>query len=357
MSDAEPAEPVGVDRRRRVIDLAMTRRPDMTVGELHRVLGRLDIRASSQTVVADLDHLGYRVEDGDRVALAVDARERRPEGADDRSPEPRNADADADAGGDGGGRWADRLIPALVIAAVLLAIAAVVVAVFPQDDVGTADSVEADGTTAPLPVAPSPTEGGVEEPVGTPPATDPAEEAPDLGAPDVEVAFEGEGGLPPAGELGPWVPGRGGWFLAAGAARVDAPGEDEAVTYVAGPSPDLVAEVTLPEASPGAGLAFRLSDDANYLAWTLSPAGEGAQLVRVEGAVQTVLLGPELDVAVAPGAVLGVRATGADLVLLVDGEEVATTTAPGPLDRVGVGLVALGTTEVSAFDDLRVWFP
>lgn len=320
--------------RRRVIDLAMSRRPDMNVGELHQVLRRIGIRVVSDTVVADLDALGYRVEDGDRVALAMGQGSGRPGGPPDRPVDTAR----------GKRRWVAWVVPVLVVVAVVAALVAAALAVMSLLDDGASEETGR-GTVA-TGATPFSEGGELEGPA-------PASETP-VGEPDVVLTFDGEGPLPPPGNLGPWAPGRGGWFVADGVARVGAPGEEEAVTYFSMRTPDVAAEVALPEASPGAGIAFRLLGADDYLAWTIAPDGRGVQLVRVEDAVQTVVLGPDdIDASVAPGVVLGVRADGPDLELLVDGEVVKTTTDDGPLDRAGVGLVAVGTDEIPVFDDLR----
>lgn len=105
-----------VASRRRVIDMAMSRRAHMTVGVLQHLLHRLDIEVPSETVVADLDALGYDVEDGDRVVLAV--------GSDERGDHDRG---DPQAHEDGVARRWRRAVPILAGLAVLLAVAAVAV--------------------------------------------------------------------------------------------------------------------------------------------------------------------------------------------------------------------------------------
>ena len=340
---APATDPDEVAGRRRLIDLAMTRRPGLSVGEVDDILRRLGMAVPWETVVADLDALGYEVEDGDRVALAVD-------------PVPTGTDGPAGPAEER--RGSSRLVPVLVAVSVVIALVAAVFAVvgLVQGD-DTATQVDRAAEDRPSFEATPATDAGGDAPGDEAEGT--GEQPPDAPpAPaDVEVDFAGEGGLPDAGDLGAWVPGRGGWFLADGTARVDAPGQEEAITYLRASGPDVTAEIALPEASPGAGVAVRVADDGDYLAWTLTSDGTGVQLVRVTDARQTVLLTPgDLPTPIAPGVRLGVRAAGADLDLLVDGAVVASATDDGPLDPVGVGLVALGTDQVPVFDDLRLTF-
>ncbi|WCO66466.1 hypothetical protein PO878_18365 [Iamia majanohamensis] len=329
--DHEDQDPVAA--RRRVVDLAVTRRPDITLDELHHVLGRLGIDVAPDVLLADLDALGFEVDEESEV---VEEDQDQVAGAD-------GTDAEG-APGDEGRPGRGRLVPVLWGVAALLALAAVVVAVVGllRDDDGGGGDGEATRSTA------------------TSPEVITFETTPDgevvLGdlAPDVSLTFDDDGPLPDPGGEAEWSPGRGIWLASEGVARSGPPGEDESVTFFAAPGPDLDARVTLPTASPGAGLAFRLLDDGNYLAWVLGPEGSGARLVRVTDAQQTVV--EEVDATVGSPVVLGVRARGAELELLVDGEVVATVEDDGPTDRVGVGLAALGTDEPPALDDLQVTY-
>ncbi len=333
--------------RRRVIEVALGRRPGMTVGDLRRVLARLDVEASTETILADLDALGFDLEGhpGDPSALAAPStvdHDAGPADADERAPVGPSEGAPAGDEPEGvptARRWG-RLVPVLAVLAALLVVAAVVIAVV---DLLTDD--DASEATADTRVAVSDEEITFDAD---------ADVFGDAGPADVALAFEEGGPLPTPGEVGPWDPSLGDWFVNEGAAHVTAPGEEEAVAFFAAPGPDADVSVALPSASPGAGVAVRLLDARDYLAWTLTPDGRGVQLVRVADARQEVLLTPDAEVA--PGVVLGVRARGTDLELLVDDEVVETTTDDGPTDRVGVGLVVMGTDQVPDFDDLAVTF-
>lgn len=323
--EGDPGDQDSVAARRRVIDLAVERRPDITRRQLHHVLARLDIDVRDETLLADLDALGLDLAEGDLAA--------------DEGPEAGEAPAAGPRG---------RLVVALWVLAALLALAAVVVAGVGllRDGDGDEDGAGAVGGTRSSATSP----GGITF------ETTPDGEVvlPEGLAPDVDLGFDEDGPLPAPGGDAEWSPGRGIWLASEGVARSGPPGEDESVTFFAAPGPDLAASVALPTASPGAGLAFRLLDDSNYLAWVLGPEGSGARLVRVVDAQQTVV--EEVDAAVDAPVVLGVRARGAELELLVDGEVAATVEDDGPTDRVGVGLVALGTDEPPALDDLQVTY-
>ncbi|MGI8939128.1 MAG: hypothetical protein ACR2JF_13130 [Iamia sp.] len=312
--------------RRRVIGLAVARRDDTTVADLQDLLGRLGIDAPASTVAADLEALGHQVDDRGHVVA---------------SPGLGTGGPDAAAAR----RWG-RLVPVLAALSALLAVAAVVVVIVSVtgDD---EPSQEADRRVAVSPdditFGPDPAEGSEGDP-----------DAPG-GPVEVELTFEGDGSLPAPADGLAWGPTRGEWFLADGSAHAGPPGEGEAVISFAAASPDLAASVTLPSASPGAGVAFRLADEESYLAWVLTSDGTGVELVRVDGGGRTVLASPEASVG--DEVVLGIRATGPDLVLLVDGETVGIASDDGPFDRDGVGLVVLGTEEVPSFSAFTVTVP
>ncbi|HXH56157.1 hypothetical protein [Iamia sp.] len=242
------------------------------------------------------------------------------------------------------------------MAAVLLAVAAGVLAV---RDGGGDEEAGAGPSTSVSSVGPASAD---EAPSSGPPSTDPGADADvpatggiALAEADVALPFDTDGPLPPAGPAGEWVPGRGDWGVVDGQVVVAAPGEDEAVTYFTAPGPDVEAQVTLPSASPGAGLAFRVEDDANYLAWVIAPDGGRAVLIRVTDARQVVLLDSE-PIDLAPGVRLGVRTTGAALVLLVDGRVVAFASDDESRSAPGVGLAVIGTDQPPVFDDVGAIF-
>ncbi|HXH58532.1 hypothetical protein, partial [Iamia sp.] len=49
--------------RRRLVAIALARRPHLALHELHSILERLDLGVDTPTLVADLDALGYDVDD------------------------------------------------------------------------------------------------------------------------------------------------------------------------------------------------------------------------------------------------------------------------------------------------------
>lgn len=316
--------------RRRLIGIVLVRRPDLPLNELHSILARLDLAVDTPTLIADLDALGYEVEDEDE---------------DDAPAVPVLHDTDPPAQREGPSERPPmvRLIPVFVAVAVLLALA--VGALIVRGVGGDAEEEAGPG------------------PSSRPSSADP--ESSDEAAPDqasslapgdgVILPFDTDGPLPAAGPGAEWVPGRGDWAVVDGQVVVAAPGEEEVVTHFVAPGPDLEAQVALPSASPGAGVAFRVEDDANYLAWVIAPEGGRLLLVRVTDARQSVVLAsPPVDLP--PGVRIGVKATGAALVLLVDGESVAFTSDGESRSAPGVGLVALATEQPPVFDDLSVVF-
>lgn len=312
--------------RRRLIGIVLVRRPDLPLRELHSILARLDLAVDTPTLIADLDALGYEVEDED-----------------DAPAVPVRYDTDPPARGEGPSErpLMVRLVPVFVAAAVLLALA---VGALIVRGVGGDAEEEAGPGSRPSSAEPEPSDEAAPD------------QASSLAPGDgVLLPFDSDGPLPAVGPGAEWVPGRGDWTVVDGQVVVAAPGEEEVVTYFVAPGPDLEANVALPSASPGAGLAFRVDDDANYLAWVIAPEGGRLLLVRVTDARQSVVrASPPVDLP--PGIRIGVKATGAALVLLVDGESVAFTSDGESRSAPGVGLVALATEQPPVFDDLSVVF-
>lgn len=385
--------------RHRAIELAVQMRPEMEVADLQRVLARLGFDADEATLERDLDDLGYDiVDDGAdsapdpaaEAAVLAEAAGPRVDGAAPPPPD-RSTDLDDtvdDADGRGGvdaedaravaalaaaslvtdadlddedhepepepdpavpGSRApedrpDRLtgvVGAVAIIAAIVCIASLVWLVASRD---TGDAAADDGpdTTA------EPRSSARSDPATTV-AVDPTAVVP-LSDPVEHMEFtETSGLLPATADGGRWVPLAGDFATADGVAVSDE-GASSSVATIPTPPGDLRADVTLPEPSNRAGIAFAVQSDRSYRAWVVDVAASTAILFLVEGTGQIVEVEP-VEVSIAPGVVLGISIEGDTTKLLVDGMVVATApTRSGS----GVGLAALAPLTASTFDDLRV---
>lgn len=254
---------------------------------------------------------------------------------------PSAADPDASSG-----RPADRVTRVIAAVAVVAAIVCVASLVWLFTDRGSDDAVDeppvtteetsstarSDTTEATTTVA--------EEPVVLPPLTDPVE--------DMDFSEPSEL-LPATVDGGTWQPLAGDFAVAEGVAVSD-PAVQASVATIATPPGDMRAEVTLPEPSNMAGLAFAVGDDGSYRAWVIDTAASTAVLYLVEGTGREVEVAP-VEVSLAPGAVLGVSIEGDTTSLLVDGVVVGSAPTRGGTD---VGLAALAPLTAATFDDFRV---
>jgi hypothetical protein len=340
----EPSSAAATEARRDLIELALRRRPEMGPAEVRKVLGALGEPVDPATLAADLRARGIEVvyrADGTEVLHAT-----RP--ADDSvlaAPVARGGGPRApwSAAGTGAAPLAHPgVIAAVALGIVLLIVSVALVLAGDGDDEvtpGTAPLTQAGPTTTTAPVRVAPTG----------PGADPA--LADGGDATDDFTRIGDG----LGELdgvGPWAIGRGAWATADGAAvlgQADAAGSS--VAWFDAGTPDLRAEVTLPELVSGAGLAFRVVDADDLWMWVVSPDLATVGLVRVEGGVATAVANAGIVVQ-EPGMTIGVHLAGPTIELLANGVVVLTATDDSPATGTGLGLGALPDIAPARFDDL-----
>lgn len=333
---------MSVEARRRVIQVALERRPNMELQELRRALVRVGIDVDAETLVADLGAIGH-------VLRIV------PTGEPHRREAPRTQAPDADGAASrppapAGDRESllRRLRPGplLVVAVVAFVLLVAGVLVLGDDEAPTAD-------TGPIPTT-VPAEESVDPPETTDPVA-PAEPADDPGLtePDIALGFDVDSAvLPPPSEDVPWTAFAGDFEVVDGQAASTGP-EAMAVATFPVPGSDTRAQVTLPTAGGGVGLAFLTGDGETY-AWVARPDESAVVLHRLGGAQPEVVLDAPLP-AVPPGLRVGVNAVGPRVELLANGAVVATSDELGPVSAVG--LAAIDGDGPGLFDDLLVQYP
>ena len=373
MADAPPpgrSRPLGPAERRKVLALAIERRPGMTVAELHGTLLRLGFDVDEATVAADLDALGG----AGRSAPTRDVPGPPP------APGPASgvpsigapvvtaAPAPPPPAPSAPSRSRARR-PLLTLVGALAIVLAVLAVVFVlQDDDAPSDTatggsgpVLGEGST-PGGSTPGGAGSGSSEPMTastqaspevapTGPGRDPALNA----AADLTFSFATDGdALPEAGDQGPWTEAAGAWVVLGGrAAPTAVDGDGPALAYFSAPGPDLRAQVSLPTATPGSGLAFRVEGPDDYLAWVIAPEGGTVELYDVVAGEATKVFDSGRTV-LDPGVSLGVNVVGDALELLANGVVVMTTTDTGRAP--GVGLVSIAPGEGPTYDDMLVLF-
>jgi hypothetical protein len=356
-ADGAEAVVASDEDRKRVIDLALARRPDMELDELHGVLARLGIDVDTDTLVADLDALGYEVEDEPGGATAADAGPTPGDGPRFTAPPDDDAFDDAlaaevrDLDGDGG---LQRYAPVMVAVAAALAVLVAAFLVLGGDDDDPAATGAGPST---VPTGQGANAGAGSAPVAAgPPRVAPSGPGPDpaLVEPDVAFPFDTDGAtLPPPPDGGEWTVTGGDVEVTGGRAVSTAPGDVPVLATFPMATPDARVQVTLPEASEGAGLAFRLDDSGTYYAWVVAPPYSTVNLYEVTDGEQESVLNSGITV-VKPGVTLGLNLIGSGVELFANGVVVATFAEAG--DGVGLGLVATSKGVPGVFDDLLVQY-
>ncbi|HMJ77868.1 MAG TPA: hypothetical protein VK507_17945 [Iamia sp.] len=97
------------------------------------------------------------------------------------------------------------------------------------------------------------------------------------------VTFDGAGPALPDGALGSWSTEAGAWTVDGGAARPTDTAEDGALAVVTAPEGSSIAQVTLRDPTPGAGLVVSYRDPDSYIALQVGRTGRTVQLVEVDG--------------------------------------------------------------------------
>lgn len=230
------------------------------------------------------------------------------------------------------------------IAAVGLILTAVLVL---DDDGGSPQPNSASHPTTASPAAPPTTDGRV-APEG--PGSDPR-----LTDPDVAATFSRSSPreLPTSGDGIDWTLRSGTWRATQGQAIGRVGGDGTALITMSVEQQPLRAQVALPDADAGAGLAFGIVSPQDFLAWVAVPGYATVNLVRVEAGVRTLVLNSGLT-RVAPGIVLGVHLDGDTAELLANGAVVGTLDQADISGRLG--LVAIGPASTARFDQFEMQY-
>lgn len=331
-SDGADTGAVGVAGRRRVIDLALTRRPDMDLDELHGVLGRLGIAVDDATLLADLDALGFEVDEppaGGAAPAAGPAPGSGPGGGDDESRLRRYAP----------------IAVALVVALVVL-----VGAVWLLGRGGDDDGPSYGAGSQPVPLDDASTTTTTEAPATAPlgPGPDPA-----LVEPDLAFDFDDDApGLEPLPDGAEWDVSGGSFTVAGGDATSSAPVSAPVLATFQMASPDGRVQVTLPRADEGAALAFRRDGDT-WFAWAVEPGRSTVVLYQVTGSQVTEVLDSGTT-EISEGMTIGINVIGTGAELLANGAVVASYDQVG--EGFGVGVAAMTEGVPARFDDLLVQY-
>lgn len=345
--------------RRRAIQLVLERRPEVDLDALTEILQELAFSVDEPTLAADLEALGYEIDDGSEThgAPAPVAAPPRPapelDAFADVGPTPEPVPVDGTAG------TAGPTIPrsASVVGAVMVLVGALLLAAIlaaGNGDDGEDAATETSTTTASTAAAdsaPVTTQGPVEpSPLG--PGADPALGDGVDGASDFEgTALDGLGETGPGGL--PWDIVAGQWSVADGQAQLGPVPEGEAAFALVDPAlTDYRVQVRLPALAPNVGVGFWADSEGDGWMFVASPAYSTFVLVRVEGGEYEVIGNTGLTTTEGRAATIGIHVTGRRVEGLVDGavliEHELTEDPPGP----GFGLGGLPEAGRGSFDDL-----
>lgn len=378
------ADEVSDAERRRGIALVLDRQPEIDLDELQRILGRVGIHVDTDTLLADLDALGFDVdddplldepvepaaappslakagdeptgdEDDDEVdAFADPAPAGRPSFLGASAPADRDEDDDADEHGHDG-TWSRQSL--LIAAAVVVVVILVAVFLAGGSDDGddttaggdsTGETLQAGGSTAPT----GPTEPVRVAPVG--PGSDPALDVPETRTDDFE---RGELGDFP--NVGTYEVLAGEWTNTDGNLDLTAPADPTAVVAVDPGVGDLRAQVQVDRRASRSGLAFRIVDAENFYVWTTVPEFATNILFQVVDGEATGVADSGLTTTGDGLPSLGINIVGTSVELLNDGVVVATyDQLPPPDGATRIGLAALDESDaLPLFDELKLLTP
>lgn len=344
-----PGRAMNGEDRRRIVELAASRRPDLHLEALHAMLLELGVDVDTDTLVADLDALGYEVE--------------APPDHDAAAPRPGEADPVADGGAGAvahveptSAGWRAHPSVLVAVAVAVVALLAVAVLALTGDDGDDEAEVRTSGSTAPESTSDSTAEVSSTTEVRTSPAGDGLD--PGLVRPGVakdEFARPG----PELGEvpgIGEWQAPVGGWTVTDEQLVLAEPEPEEASLALFDPgSGDVRAQVRLRRRGEGSGLAFRVRDEQNFFLWATAPYFGIVVLLEVVDGERTVLLDSGLAPTTDGMPSLGVNIVGSTVELLFQGAVSATYDDLPPVEgreRIGLGMV--GGVEQPIFDDLLV---
>ncbi|HEX7130945.1 MAG TPA: hypothetical protein VF228_00125 [Iamia sp.] len=399
------AEEVSVGERRRGIELVLDRQPEIDLDELQRILARVGIVVDTDTLVEDLDALGFDVDDdpaeaageppaGPSLEKDVDGDEAAEDDAEvevEDAEDPEAAPADIDEAGEADGEADAFAEPAaerrpsfvlpppgadddevpvegswsrqsmMVVAAVVVVV--IIVAVFlagGSDDDGedtttgdgdTTETVQADGGTEATPTIP--TEPVKVAPEG--PGSDPALDVPETRTDDFERGDIGD--FP---DVGTWELLSGEWANTDGNLEVTGvPDDGFAVAAVDVASADVRAQVQVDRRSSRSGIAFRIVDERNFYIWCTVPEYATNILFEVVDGTATPVADSGLTATGDGQPALGVNLVGDRAELLNDGILVATYDGIGTGEvPTRIGVAALTDEEgLPLLDEFKVLTP
>ncbi|HEV7719745.1 MAG TPA: hypothetical protein VGO60_00590 [Iamia sp.] len=337
--------------RRRVLELALTRRPELTLADLHQALDGVGLDVDTATLVHDLDAMGFDIE-GDGVDDDVSPTLAPPAPSSPAAAgvigEPDAFEPDAfepgafAASGDGTDWWKGRTgVIALSVGVLVVALLAAFLLGGGDDD-DTADGDGGSKSETPVTASGSAAPAG---PVETAPVG-PGEDQELVGGVDGASAFDeaqSEGlGVAPDGS--PWEIRAGTWSVADGVARLDAvEGEDGVGLATFDPGLESYRlQVRLASLANGNGLAFGAAGPDDYFTVVAAPGFSTFFLVHVTAAGREVVANSKLTATEGGRAVIGVHVTAGQVEVLVNGAVVMTQAVELPGTAIGLGSIPGG---------------
>ncbi len=143
----------------------------------------------------------------------------------------------------------------------------------------------------------------------------------------------------------PWKTLSGGWGITGGEAYLARPSAGSNLAVVSMESGDGRIEASVPSATEGAGIAFRVVDARNYWAVVAAPGYGTWNILRVEGGHTTFVGNTGLTLQRATRASIGVRLTGDNILVTVNGNPAAGRKSDVFQSAPLVGLVGIGTVD------------
>ncbi|HXH56156.1 hypothetical protein [Iamia sp.] len=362
------------EERRRAIEMVLERRPDMDFEELLDILGELGIETDEPTLVADLNALGYDVDEADTAEDAQDpadvamvagatagGREAAPSGAVRPDPAPSATGPSAlggtDAFADGPepvaaqGRGFARSANPTVVVAVAVVVVALLIAGFLALSGGDDDETAAEEGDDPTAEAPPTTAAVPQRVAPAGPGSDPALAGDELRGDDFEREGPGLGDFP---GVGPWEALGGEWQLAEGRVSLTGPSQEVGnVVVFDSANADVRAQVLLVSPTNTSGLAFRVQDEGDFYLWGTAPEFGSIALSHVVDGVSEVLVDSGLADSGGGMPTLGIHIVGSTVELLHEGVVAGTYDDLPPAEgrtRIGLGMAAGDGNPV--FDDV-----
>lgn len=348
--------------RRRAIEAILDRRPDVDVDSLAEVLRQLHFDVDEATLLADLDVLGFEVQDEPQVRSGPEPDRAAPDLATDPAP-------GAPSGGAMSEAWEPSMTPeavrssgrvprsASVIGAVMVLVGALLLAAILAGGGSGGDDAEAGAPserTAPVasgspgdPAAPAPVEPSPLGPGEDPALVEGGDGASDFEGPDLP-GLEGT-----APGILTWEIVSGEWSVADGQARLAPVPEGEAALALIDPGlADYRVQVRLPELVDNVGLAFWADGTGDTWMLVAAPTYSSFNLVRVRDGEIEVIDNTGLTTTKDRAATIGLHVTGRRVEVLVDGAVLVDHDLDEDPSGTRFGLGGLPGAAAGSFDDL-----